>query len=236
MTQTTSSDRTCPRQNNATCITASCARGNFGAVGGASSGADMYPAFDAAIYMPRARMVFEDQVQISPACSVACVAYRMPDPVSRLLRQTAPCPLVLRRSRDRWSVYQPHVMPNLLNLAAPEMGATTGFHRDNAGRQIAEECQDLISSQLLAQNGASAAVSRVNLKHILRQIEPDRDNLRYDRSPLWIVANPPWHTDAVGGGGHSISPRFTDEQPTRVSPYQLTASNRPRQGRTHARF
>lgn len=40
----------------------------------------------------------------------------------------------------------------------------------------------------------------MRLKHMLRQIKPDSDNLRHDRSPLWILADPPWHTDAVGGG------------------------------------
>lgn len=60
---------------NATCITAPCARGNFGADSDALSGADMYPASDAAHYMLRARMVFEVQGQISPACSLAHVAY-----------------------------------------------------------------------------------------------------------------------------------------------------------------
>ncbi len=53
----------------------------------------------------------------------------------------------------------------------------------------------------------------MNLKNVLRQIEPDRDNLRHDRSPLWIVADPPWHTEAVGGG-HIIRavplPRFAN--------------------------
>jgi len=34
----------------------------------------MYPASDAALYMLRARMVFEVQSQISPACSKAHVA------------------------------------------------------------------------------------------------------------------------------------------------------------------
>lgn len=43
------------------------------------------------------------------------------------------------------------------------------------------------------------------LKHTLRQIEPDCDNLRHDRSPLWIVADPLWHTDAVGGAFSGIS-------------------------------
>ena len=51
----------------ATRITAPCARGIFRADFGASSGADMYPASCAATYMPRARMVFEDRVQIKAA-------------------------------------------------------------------------------------------------------------------------------------------------------------------------
>lgn len=64
----------------------------------------MHPASTAAIYVLRARMVFEDQIQISPACSMARVAYWISDPVSRLLRQTALCPLPLRRSRDlQWA-------------------------------------------------------------------------------------------------------------------------------------
>jgi hypothetical protein len=40
----------------------------------------------------------------------------------------------------------------------------------------------------------------MGLKHILRQIESDRDNLRHDRSALWILTDPPWHIDAAGGG------------------------------------
>ena len=51
----------------------------------------------------------------------------------------------------------------------------------------------------------------MNLEYILRQIESDRDNLRHDRSPLWIVADPPWHIDAVGGRLHHQSPILTKE-------------------------
>ena len=65
----------------------------------------MYPASGAAIYLLRGRMVFEDQDQISPAGVLAHVAYWMSDSVSRLLRQTAPCPLTLRRSRGRQWAY-----------------------------------------------------------------------------------------------------------------------------------
>lgn len=32
-----------------------------------------------------------------------------------------------------------------------------------------------------------------------------RHHLRHDRSPLWIVADPPWHTVAVGGRSHHQS-------------------------------
>ena len=39
-------------------------------------------------------------------------------------------------------------------------------------------------------------------KYILRQVEPDRDNIIHDRPPLWIIADPPWHFDAVGERPH----------------------------------
>ncbi len=45
----------------------------------------------------------------------------------------------------------------------------------------------------------------MDLKHVFRQIEPDCDNLRPDRPPLWIVADPPLHIDAVGGRSHHQS-------------------------------
>jgi len=40
---------------------------------------------------------------------------------------------------------------------------------------------------------------------MLCQIEPRRDNLRHDRSPLWIITDPPWHTHAVEGQLHHQS-------------------------------
>jgi len=38
-----------------------------------------------------------------------------------------------------------------------------------------------------------------------RAIEPDRSNIRHDRSPLWIITDPRWHIDAVGGRLHHQS-------------------------------
>ncbi len=54
-------------------------------------------------------------------------------------------------------------------------------------------------SMLLAQNCVSRTINITHLKNILRQIESDRDNIRNDRSPLWIVEDPLWSIDAVGG-------------------------------------
>ena len=100
---------------------------------------------------------------------------------------------------------EPHLMAQLPDLSAPEVRASAGFHRDNTRWQLAEERQHLIPPQLLAQNHTARAVSPMHLKHILRQVEPDRGNLRNDRSPLWILSDQPWHINAVGGRSHHQS-------------------------------
>jgi len=101
-------------------------------------------------------------------------------------------------------------MAKLADLAPLEVSAATGFHRDNARRQLPEKLQHLRSPQLLAQNPPARAIGPMDLKHILRQIESDRDNLRHDRSPLWILADPPWHRDAVCGRLHHQCPRVAN--------------------------
>jgi hypothetical protein len=68
-------------------------------------------------------------------------------------------------------------MTQRADLTAPEMSAATGFHRDNTGLQLTEEGQHLTPPKLLAQNRLPRCICPVDLKHILRQIEPDRDNL-----------------------------------------------------------
>jgi hypothetical protein len=45
---------------------------------------------------------------------------------------------------------------------------------------------------------------------ILRQVEPDRDNLQHYRPPSWILADPPWNKDAVGGRSHHQRPSTHD--------------------------
>ena len=114
----------------------------------------------------------------------------------------------------RWD--EPYIMAKFADLPAPEMRTVTGFHRDNAGRQLSEECRDLISSQLLAQHRPARDVGSMNLKDILRKIEPDRDNFRHARPPLWIIADPPWHTDAVGGRSHHQSQQSSKRRTVRL--------------------
>jgi hypothetical protein len=90
-------------------------------------------------------------------------------------------------------------MAGLADLAAPEMRTATGFHGDDAPRTLTEERQHPVPPQRLAQHRPARRVNRLSLKHVLRRIEPDRDHLRHDRSPLGIFAGPRRHTDAVGG-------------------------------------
>jgi hypothetical protein len=108
-------------------------------------------------------------------------------------------------------------MAQLANLWRPEMGTTARFHRNDASRTLTEKIQNLGAPQLITQNCATSTISSTHLEHIFRQIDADRDSIRHDRSPLWIIADPPWHIDAVGGRLHHQSPR-TPECPTRRLP------------------
>jgi len=100
---------------------------------------------------------------------------------------------------------EPHVMAQLADLAAPVVRAAAGFHRNDAARHLAKERQHLIPPQLLAQHRLARLVSLVDLKHILRQVEPDSGDLRH--APLWLLADPPWHIEAIGGAVTSSGPQ-----------------------------
>jgi hypothetical protein len=115
--------------------------------------------------------------------------------------------LALNEGFDVGGRDKPHIMAQLTDLASPEMGAAAGLHRNHAPRQLAEKIQNLCPPQLLPQNRSACAVGSMQLEYILLQIGSDRDNLRHDRSPLWIVADPPWHIDAAGGRLHHQSLR-----------------------------
>tara|TARA_R110002124_G_scaffold276871_2_gene447842 strand:- start:2606 stop:3406 length:801 start_codon:yes stop_codon:yes gene_type:complete len=110
---------------------------------------------------------------------------------------------------------KPHRMAQLADLAPPKMSAATGLHRDDTGRKLTEELQNLCPSQLLAQSGTASAISPMHLKYVLRQIEPDRDNLQHDRPPFFVDHRRPTFflcgssqthlgTSMPSGGGHII--------------------------------
>lgn len=75
-------------------------------------------------------------------------------------------------------------MARLAVVAAPIMGATAGLHRHDTSRQLVEKFQNLSPTQLLAQNRSTNTVGAMHLKHILSQIEPNRDDLRHDHPHL----------------------------------------------------
>ena len=62
---------------------------------------------------------------------------------------------------------------------------------------------DLISSQLLAQHRPARGVGSMNLKDILRKIEPDHENFRHDRL-LYGSSQTHLGTQMPSGGGHII--------------------------------
>src|SRR3954452_21177618 len=96
-------------------------------------------------------------------------------------------------------------MTELGDLAAPVVGAATRLHGHRTGRQRGQECQKLAAAQLLAKDHRARAVSPMELKDVLGEIEADRANLVHGRLLEWALTPPLWHADAVGGV-HTITP------------------------------
>jgi hypothetical protein len=87
------------------------------------------------------------------------------------------------------------------------VGSTTGFHADQAGRQIAEKRQHLMTLQLLLQHSLAALIHAMDLKYVFRQINTDCRNLHGGRSRSVSVDAMRSHfgtSDAVKGVGASI--------------------------------
>src|SRR4051794_11717668 len=97
-------------------------------------------------------------------------------------------------------------MAELGDLAAPVVGAATGLHGHRAGRQRCEERQKLAAAQLLAKDHRARAVSPMELKDVLGEIEADGANLVHGRLLEWALTPPLWHAEAVGGV-HTIRPQ-----------------------------
>ncbi|ANB33762.1 hypothetical protein A6024_06380 [Rhodovulum sulfidophilum] len=83
------------------------------------------------------------------------------------------------------------VVTQRCQLPPPEMHTTPGLHRHQTRRQTGEELEHLSPPELLAQDSIAFAVSTMDLEQVLREVQPDRDNLRHDRLTNRIVATPP---------------------------------------------
>jgi hypothetical protein len=76
-------------------------------------------------------------------------------------------------------------MPQLRELAGPEVRAATRFHPDHPPRQVHEEAQDLRAFEPLPQPRRATLIHAVNLKHMFCQINPDSRNVHLGRSYLF---------------------------------------------------
>src|SRR6516165_12532012 len=88
------------------------------------------------------------------------------------------------------------------------MRRCAGFNTDEAWHQLLEECQDITSLQLAADDHPAYRVDAVDLKNRLRDVETDRRHPVH-AALLRIVVTPAattqWHLRAGGGAVHSIN-------------------------------
>ncbi|MBU2963584.1 hypothetical protein KO516_22690 [Citreicella sp. C3M06] len=104
----------------------------------------------------------------------------------------------------------------LADLSAAELGTPASFDRGSADRELIEDQDHLLSSQRPVRHRPVRGVSPVNREHSLRQIAPDRDNLRHDRCGS---SQTQLGTSLPSGGSHSINadpaPRFSRQRRAR---------------------
>src|SRR5215218_6421670 len=93
-------------------------------------------------------------------------------------------------------------MTELGDLAAPIVSAATRLHGHRAGRERGQERKQLAAAQLLAKDHRARAVSPMELKDVLGEIEADGANLVHGRLLEWALTPPLWHAEAVGGRPH----------------------------------
>jgi hypothetical protein len=72
---------------------------------------------------------------------------------------------------------QPNIMPKPADLAAPVMRARAGLHRHQARRLTREKVEQPRARQLSLKHHRAVWRRRMQMKHILRNIDPDRDSI-----------------------------------------------------------
>src|SRR5262249_29782757 len=81
---------------------------------------------------------------------------------------------------------QLHGMPELGNLAPPIMRTAAGLHADQTRRQLGEEGQHLLASELPGNDNLALGIDAVDLEYLLCKVEPDGGNCSHGRPSLVI--------------------------------------------------
>src|SRR3954462_2460372 len=100
---------------------------------------------------------------------------------------------------------QPHLVPQLGDLACPVVGARARLHGHKTARLRGEEGEHLIAPQLLAEQNHAGGTCPVCLEHVLGQIQSDRANFCHGRLPSSGCQHHHFGTSMPSGGVHSIT-------------------------------
>jgi len=81
------------------------------------------------------------------------------------------------------------------------MRCDAGLHADEAARELFEERQNVLASQLPGENNFLVRVNTMNVEYILRYIDADCLNLHGNASCGWIAPRPsPYVSKALDAG------------------------------------
>src|SRR5829696_7682963 len=90
-------------------------------------------------------------------------------------------------------------MAELGDLAPPVVGARTRLQGHRAGRERGQEREELAAAQRLAKDHRARAVSPMELKDVLGEIQSDGAHRVHGRLLEWPATPSLWHTTAAGG-------------------------------------
>jgi hypothetical protein len=91
-------------------------------------------------------------------------------------------------------------------LPRPMVRRSARLKPDRARGQRTKKLQQLGATQLPPNNHCAPGINPVNLKHVLRNIQPNRANLVHGRLLLdESSTTSSWHIDAVAGAVHLIN-------------------------------
>jgi len=102
--------------------------------------------------------------------------------------------------------HQPHIVAQGEYFSAPMMGRCTCLHPDQERRQGGEELQNLSAPQLPTGQNLPFSADRMDLKHILRQIDTNgHDILLHGSTPRHGSTTTSLHSYAGAGVVHHIT-------------------------------